>query len=60
VVRPSDKICLELLIDRRIELRPQPAKPASTIFGLLERSNTEHLAIEEISDAAAAGWASEV
>ena len=58
-VRPGDKLSVDLLKDRRIELRPKPGKPISTIFGLLEQSNSERLTIEEIGEAAAAGWAGE-
>lgn len=58
-VRPGDKLSVDLLNDHRIELRPKPGKPISTIFGLLEQSSTEHLTIEEIGEAAAAGWAGE-
>ncbi|MCY4214329.1 MAG: AbrB/MazE/SpoVT family DNA-binding domain-containing protein [Gammaproteobacteria bacterium] len=58
-VRPGDKISADLLNDHRIELRPKPGKAASTIFGLLALSNTERLTMEEIGEAAAAGWAGE-
>ena len=58
-VRPGDKLSVDLLNDHRIQLRPKPRKSVSTIFGLLERSNTERLTIEEIGEAAAAGWAGE-
>ena len=58
-VRPGDKLSVDLLNDHRIELRPKPGKPVSTIFGLLEQSNTKRLTIEEIGEVAAAGWAGE-
>ena len=58
-VRPGDKLSVDLLNDHRIQLRPKPGKPVSTIFGLLEQSNTERLSIEEIGEASAAGWAGE-
>ncbi len=58
-VRPGDKLSVDLLNDHRIELRPKPGKPASTIFGLLVQSNTKRLTIEEIGEDAAAGWAGE-
>ena len=57
--RPGDKLSVNLLNDHRIELRPKPGKPVSTIFGLLEQSNTKRLTIEEIGEATAAGWAGE-
>ncbi len=58
-VRPGDKLRVNLLGDHSVELRPKPGKPISTIFGLLEQSNTERLTIEEISEAAASGWTGE-
>ena len=58
-VRPGDKLSVDLLNDHRIQLQPKPGKPVSTIFGLLEQSNTERLSIEEIAEASAAGWAGE-
>ncbi len=58
-VRPGDKLSVDLLNDHRIEMRPQAGKPASTLFGLLEQSNDKRLSIEEIEEAAAAGWAGE-
>ena len=58
-VRPGDRLNVELLSDHRVELRPKPGKPASTIFGVLEQSHTERLTIEEITEAAASGWAGE-
>ena len=58
-VRPGDKLSVDLLNDHRIALRLKPGKPVSTIFGLLEQSNTERLSIEEIGEASAAGWAGE-
>lgn len=58
-VRPGDRLSVKLLNDRRIELRPKRGKPLSTIFGMLEQSNTERLTIEEIREAAASGWTGE-
>ncbi len=58
-VRPGDKLSIDLLADHRIQLRRNPGKPVSTIFGLLAQSNTERLSIEEIGEASAAGWAGE-
>lgn len=56
-VHPGEKLSVDLLADRRIQLRPKHGKPVSTIFGLLERSNTRRLSIEDINEATAAGWA---
>ena len=58
-VRPGDRLSVELLNDHRIELRPKPGKPVSTIFGILEKSNTKRLTIERTGEAAASGWAGE-
>ena len=58
-VRPGDKLSVDLLNDHRIQLRAKPDKPASTIFGLLEWTNTKRLTIEEIGEASAAGWTGE-
>ena len=58
-VRPGDKLHIDLLADRRIQLRPQPGEPVSSIFGMLEQSNTERLTIQEIREATSAGWAGE-
>ena len=56
-VHPGEKLSVDLLADRRIQLRPKQGKPVSTIFGLLERSNMRRLSIEDINEATAAGWA---
>ncbi len=58
-VRPGDKLSVDLLNDHRIQLQPKSGKPVSTIFGMLERADTERLSIEEIGEASAAGWAGE-
>ena len=58
-VGPGDKLNIDLLNDRRIELRRSPGKPLSTISGLLQRSNSQRLSVEEINEATAAAWAGE-
>ena len=58
-VRPGDKLSVDLLNDHRIQMRPRPGKPVSTIFGLLEQANRKRVTIEEIGEATAAGWAGE-
>lgn len=58
-VRPGDKLSVDLLNDRRIQLRPKPGQPASTIFGLLKQAGARALSVEEINEATAAGWAGE-
>ncbi|MYE11478.1 MAG: AbrB/MazE/SpoVT family DNA-binding domain-containing protein [Gammaproteobacteria bacterium] len=58
-VRPGDKLSVDLLNDHRIQLRPKPGDPASTIFGLLKHASTRPMSVEEINEATAAGWAGE-
>ena len=58
-VRPGDKLNVDPLNDRRIQLRPKPGQPASTICGLLQHAGARPLSVEEINEATAAGWAGE-
>ena len=58
-VRPGDKLSVDLLDDRRIQLRPKPGDPASTIFGLLKHASTRSMSVEELNEATGAGWAGE-
>ena len=57
--QPGDKLDVDLLNGQCIQLRSRPRKPASTIFGMLEQSNSVSLSIDEIREASAAGWAGE-
>ena len=59
-VRPGDKIDVDLLRDGRMQVRAKPGKPVTTIFGMLATPGTPRRSIEEMSEAAAAGWAGEV
>ncbi len=57
-IKPGDKIALDKLPDGRVSLRA--VKPAGTIDGFLGvlAGKTQKIAtLEEIADAAAAGWA---
>jgi hypothetical protein len=57
-VRPGEKIELQKLPDGRVTLKA--ARPAGTIdgfVGLLAGKSKKVATIEEIDDAAAAGWA---
>jgi bifunctional DNA-binding transcriptional regulator/antitoxin component of YhaV-PrlF toxin-antitoxin module len=57
-VRPGEKIELQKLPDGRVTLKA--ARPAGTIdgfVGLLTEKSKKVATIEEIDDAAAAGWA---
>ena len=58
-VQPGDKLSIDLLGEHRVQLRPKAGQPVSKIFGLLKQTNSERLTIEEIEEAAAAGWAGE-
>ena len=57
-VAPGDKVAIDILPSGRAELRA--AKPEGSIqkfIGSLRRCGTKALSIEEISEAAAQGWA---
>ncbi len=58
-VSPGDKVSVELLGHNSIQMCARARQPVSSIFGLLEHSNAEHLTIEQIAESAAAGWAGE-
>ncbi|MBL8470781.1 MAG: AbrB/MazE/SpoVT family DNA-binding domain-containing protein [Rhodocyclaceae bacterium] len=60
-IKPGEKIELELLPDGRAELRA--ARPGGTIdsfLGLLAGKTTKVASIEEMNEAAAAGWSGKV
>ncbi|HET8636621.1 MAG TPA: AbrB/MazE/SpoVT family DNA-binding domain-containing protein [Acidobacteriaceae bacterium] len=57
-IRPGEKVRVEKLPDGRVELKA--ARPAGTIdefVGLLKGKSRKKATIEEINEAAAAGWA---
>ena len=57
-IRPGEKIRVEKLPDGRVELKA--VRPAGTIdefVGLLKDKSRKKATIEEINEAAAAGWA---
>nr|WP_294543092.1 AbrB/MazE/SpoVT family DNA-binding domain-containing protein [uncultured Rhodopila sp.] len=59
-INPGDKIALDKLPDGRVALRA--AKPPGTIgafLGLLAGKSKKAATLEEINEAAAAGWAGE-
>jgi AbrB family looped-hinge helix DNA binding protein len=59
-VEPGDKIDVEKLPNGRIEVRAvRPAGQISEAFGFLKRTDGPMLTVDEISEAAAAGWAGE-
>lgn len=58
-VRPGDRVDVDLLKDGRMQVRAKRGKPVSSIFGMLSSCSTSHRSVEELNDAAAAGWAGE-
>ena len=58
-VRPGDKIDIDLLKDGRLQVRGKYGRPVESIFGMLKRPATPTRSIEELNEAAAAGWAGE-
>lgn len=58
-IQPGDRLEVDLLAGGRLQLRPKSGKPISRLYGILERSGQPTLSIEEINEAAAAGWAGE-
>jgi antitoxin PrlF len=57
-VAPGDKVAVDFLPDGRAELRSAtPAGSIEKFFGSLQRPGTKALSIDEISEAAAQGWA---
>lgn len=57
--RPGDRLEVELLPSGRIEARTKRGTPASKLFGMLKRPGEPARTIEDINEAAAAGWAGE-
>ena len=57
--RPGDKLDVDLLADGRMQLRPKRGKSVATVFGMLARPGGPRLSVEEMNEAAAAGWAGE-
>ena len=57
--RVGDKVDVDLVSDGRLQLRAKHGTPVSAVFGLLAQPGTPTPSIEELSEAAAAGWAGE-
>ena len=57
--KPGDRLEVELLPSGRIEARAKRGLPASSVFGMFKRSGETARTIEEITEAAKAGWAGE-
>ena len=56
-VRPGDKLDVDLLGDRRMQIRPKRGTSPAAVFGMLARPGGPRLSIEEMNEAAASGWA---
>jgi len=57
--KPGDRLEVELLPSGRIEARVRPGRPAASVFGLLRQPGEATRTIEDMGEAAAAGWAGE-
>ena len=57
-VRPGDRLEVDLLADKRMQLRSKRGTSAAAIFGMLVNPQAS-LSVEEMSEIAAAGWAGE-
>jgi AbrB family looped-hinge helix DNA binding protein len=58
-IRPGDRVEVELLPSGRMQIRPRPKNPVSSVFGLLQRPGTRPLSIEELGELADSAWAGE-
>jgi len=59
-INPGDKIALDKLPDGRVALRAaKPSGKIDTFLGLLAGKSKKVATLEEINEAAAAGWAGE-
>jgi AbrB family looped-hinge helix DNA binding protein len=59
-VRPGDKVDADLLKEGRLQVRARRGKPVTTVFGMLAKPGQPQRTIEDLNEAAAAGWAGEV
>jgi len=60
-IAPGDRIELDLLPNGRAALKAaKPTQDITTIFGLLAGKTKKVATLEEIEEAAAAGWAGQV
>ena len=50
---------VDLLPDGQVLLRAKPGEPISSVFGMLAEPGTRRRSVEELNEAAAAGWAGE-
>ncbi len=59
-VRPGERVDVDLLQDGRMQVRAKQGKSVTTIFGLLARPASPTRSVDELNEAAAAGWAGEL
>ena len=59
-VRPGDKVDADLLKDGRLQVRAKRGNSVTTVFGMLANPGQPRRSIEDLNEAAAAGWAGEV
>lgn len=59
-VRPGDKVNADLLKDGRLQVRAKRGKSVTAVFGMLAKPGQPRRSIEDLNEAAAAGWAGEV
>ena len=59
-VRPGDKVDADLLKEGRMQVRAKRGKSVTTVFGMLGKPGQPQRSIEDLNEAAAAGWAGEV
>ncbi|MCY3744905.1 MAG: AbrB/MazE/SpoVT family DNA-binding domain-containing protein [Acidobacteria bacterium] len=57
--RPGDKVDVDLVPDGRLQLRTKQRTPVTAVFGMLAQPGTPPHSIEELNEAASAGWAGE-
>ena len=57
-VRPGDKLEVDLLAERRMQLRSKRGTSAAAVFGMLVKPRMS-LSVEEMNEIAASGWAGE-
>ena len=55
-VRPGDKVDADLLKDGRLQIRAKRGKSVTAVFGMLATPGQPPRSIEDLNEAAAAGW----
>ena len=55
-VRPGDKLEVDLLADRRLQLKAKRGTSAAAVFGMLAKPQAS-LSVEDMNEIAGSGWA---